>query len=183
MSAASRRQRGNDAARWYAGYCRHRGWAHAEATGAGRGGVDVTGMPGLSVEIKATAEMRLESWLAAAEARPGLPYVVWMAPGMGRARVGWWPVIMRRGRFWELAAAAGVPGSDFPVTWGTADTVDVASFALSAAVVHLRVLEYRGRGADVAMADRWPMICTVDDHVWMLGRAGYGGPGAVRTAG
>src|SRR5215472_8460533 len=62
VSAASRRQRGNDAARWYAEYCREHGWPHAEATGAGRGGVDVTGMPGLSVEVKATAEMRIQSW-------------------------------------------------------------------------------------------------------------------------
>jgi hypothetical protein len=178
MSAASRRQRGNDAARWYAEYCRGRGWAHAEATGAGRGGVDVTGMPGLSVEVKATAEMRLESWLAAAEARPGLPYAVWMAPGMGRARVAGWPVIMRRSRFWELVKDAR---AGFQVIRGTADTVDVASWAAGAAPG--RVLEYRGRGADVAMRDRWPMICTVDDHVWMLGRAGYGGPGAVRAAG
>jgi len=137
-------------------------------------------MPGLSVEVKATAEMRIQSWLKSADSRPGVPYAVWMAPGCGRARVGAWPVMMARGPFWALSLAAGITPGDWKVTWGTADTVNVAEWVRGAAAGCLRILEYRGRGAGYDMYDRWPMILTAEDHVWMLGRAGYGGPAVAR---
>ena len=33
------------------------GWPYAESTGAGRSGSDVTGVPGLAIEVKARADL------------------------------------------------------------------------------------------------------------------------------
>ncbi len=46
-------------ARWFAGH----GWPFAAPVGAGRGGTDVTGMPGLLVEVKARRDLNLTEWL------------------------------------------------------------------------------------------------------------------------
>lgn len=80
------------AAEWFAGH----GWPWAESTGAGRSGVDVTGMPGLAVEVKARRAFNLTGWLkqAASERRNGLPLVVVRPDGYGEAKVAQWAVLM-----------------------------------------------------------------------------------------
>jgi hypothetical protein len=101
------------AAEWFA----KTGWPFAEAVGSGRGGTDVTGMPGLLVEVKAEAGWRPTTWLrqhAQTEldrsglARPTpLVLAVQRPNGYGPATVAEWPVIMRLDRATWLLREAG----------------------------------------------------------------------------
>jgi hypothetical protein len=107
-----RRQRGSESqtavARWFAA----QGWQHAEPVGAGRGGSDVLGMPGLLVEVKARREFKPVAWLRqhagpAGPAPAPLPFVVWRPDGFGPAQIGSWGVMMRLDDFTALLAEAG----------------------------------------------------------------------------
>lgn len=112
----SRKQRAHDtetvAARWFAG----NGWPHAEPVGAGRAGTDVTGMPGLLVEVKARRSFRPVEWLKQ-HAKPAIvggafhpplvPFVIWRPDGMGPAAIGSWGVMMRLDDFTALLREAG----------------------------------------------------------------------------
>jgi hypothetical protein len=85
-----------------------RGWPFAESTGAGRQGVDVTGLPGLSAEVKATAGDVTGALLQAHRNRgAGVPFVAWRPNGYGPERIDAWPVILRLDDFTELLHAAG----------------------------------------------------------------------------
>ena len=106
----ARRQRAHEtetvAARWFAA----NGWPYAEPVGAGRAGSDVTGMPGLCVEVKARRQFRPVEWLRQ-HAHTGLiPFVVWRPDGMGTASVGSWGVMMRLDDFTSLLKEAGYGG-------------------------------------------------------------------------
>ena len=108
MPSQSRKHRGlatqGLVARWFAA----RGWPFAESTGSGRSGVDVTGMPGLSAEVKATAGDVTGALHQAHRNRGGgLPFVVWRPNGYGPERIEQWPVIMRLDDFTALLTAAG----------------------------------------------------------------------------
>ncbi len=112
MTASRYRQhRGSETqtvvARWFAG----NGWPFAEPVGAGRGGTDVTGMPGLLVEVKARRDLNLTQWLrqhAKLELNIGqFPFVVHRPDGYGPARVAEWPVTMRLDDFTALLHEAG----------------------------------------------------------------------------
>lgn len=109
MSAASRKQRGNHTqtlvARWFG----RNGWPWAESTGAGRPGVDVTGLPGLACEVKARRDFSPLAWLRQAETatRGGLPFVVHRPDGMGEQSIADWPVTLRLSHFTALLTAAG----------------------------------------------------------------------------
>ena len=123
---AARRQRAHESetlvARWFAA----NGWPHAEPVGSGRPGSDVTGMPGLCVEVKARREFRPVEWLKqhsllqmavttadddeAAERPVPMPFVVWRPDGMGPLSVGSWGVMMRLDDFTALLKEAGYGG-------------------------------------------------------------------------
>jgi len=140
--------------------------------------VDVTGMPGLSVEVKATAEMRLGSWLDQAARSPGVPYVVWMPPRSGRARVSTWPAIMRHSVFGHLLADAGARVN---YVHGTADTVNIPQWiAGTVKQSSPDVLLYRHRGADREDSGSWPVVLPVFLHSHILAAAGFGGPAVAR---
>ncbi|MGZ6788366.1 MAG: hypothetical protein ACXVGN_00225 [Mycobacteriaceae bacterium] len=96
-------------AEWFAA----RGWRYAESTGAGRSGSDVTGMPGLSIEVKARSGFEPLAWLrqAHSEARAGLPFVVFRCNGQGEASVGEWGVLTDLETMTGLLREAGY-GSD-----------------------------------------------------------------------
>lgn len=118
----TRKQRAHESettvARWFGG----KGWPHAEPVGAGRAGSDVTGMPGLLVEVKARRDFRPVEWLkqhalngyTEHDSRNGLtlpvPFVVWRPDGMGPASVGSWGVMMRLDDFTALLREAGYGG-------------------------------------------------------------------------
>lgn len=90
------------AADWF----RRHGWAHAEAVGNGRPGADITGMPGVAVEVKATAGLKPGA-LKQAAGRRGVPLVIYRPPGSGPANVADWPVVLRLADVTELLRGAG----------------------------------------------------------------------------
>lgn len=96
MSTA-RIARGRRTQRVLAAYLAAHGWPHATSKGAFEGGRDIEGMPGLSVECKATSDGSLTGALRQAEAYAAgdLPLVVWRPNGYGEERIGDWVVAMR----------------------------------------------------------------------------------------
>ena len=59
MSNQSRKHRGYATQRIVAEYLQAQGWQHALPVGAGRDGSDITGIPGLDIEIKARTKLDL----------------------------------------------------------------------------------------------------------------------------
>jgi hypothetical protein len=104
---SARRRRGAQTqaavAAWFAG----NGWPYAESTGSSRMGVDVTGLPGIAVEVKARRDLNLTAWLRQAAGRPGVACVVHRPDGMGVARVAEWPVTLTLAEFTKLLQDAG----------------------------------------------------------------------------
>ncbi len=107
MSNASRRQRGHETQNAVARYFKAAGWEHAESAGAGRAGVDVLGLAGISVEVKARRQLALPAWLRQARQSPGLPVVVHRPDGMGPGTVDDWPATMRLADLTNLLREAG----------------------------------------------------------------------------
>lgn len=103
----SRKVRGRKTEAILADYYNAHGWPYAEQTGAGRPGVDITGMPGLAVEVKARRGFEPVAWLKQAATRPGLPFVVFRPNGMGEASVGSWGMLLTVEHGTELLRAAG----------------------------------------------------------------------------
>lgn len=95
-------------AEWFAG----RGWPYAESAGAGRQGVDVTGMVGVALEVKARRGFNLTGWLkqATGERRHGVPAVVVRPDGYGPARIAEWGVVLTLEDFTGLLKAARAAG-------------------------------------------------------------------------
>jgi hypothetical protein len=91
----TRRRRSNLGVAALAEWLTVQGWPKALAVPSGYNGTDIRGVPGISFEHKAADEWRLQTWLAEAESRPGLPIVVYQGRGQGPAQVGDWPWIMR----------------------------------------------------------------------------------------
>lgn len=116
MPSQSRKHRGLRSQKVLADWYKVRGWFYAESTGAGRSGVDITGMPGLAVEVKARTGFEPVAWLRQAEREAGLPFVVFRPNGMGETRVGEWGVLMTVEHHTVLLHQAGygdsVPAED-----------------------------------------------------------------------
>lgn len=97
-------------AQWFADH----GWPFAESTGAGRSGSDITGVPGLHVEVKARRAFSPLAWLRQtgkeAEERNGHPFVVFRCDGQGEANVGEWAVLTRLDHYTDLLRQAGYGG-------------------------------------------------------------------------
>lgn len=94
-------------AEWFAAH----GWPYAESTGAGRSGSDITGVPGLHVEVKARRAFSPLAWLRQtgkeAEEHNGFPFVVFRCDGQGEANVGEWAVLLRLDDMTALLHEAG----------------------------------------------------------------------------
>lgn len=110
----TRKSRGAETQRVVAGWYAERGWPFAESTGAGRPGIDITGMPGLAVEVKARRDFSPLTWLkqACGQRHRGLPFVVHRPDGMGPAALADWPVTMRLEDHTALLRAAGYGDSE-----------------------------------------------------------------------
>lgn len=121
---SARKVRAAATQRMVAAYFAVHGWPFATDAGAGRAGCDILGVPGLSIEVKARADLRPMEWVRQACTRSGLPMVVFRPNGMGEASLGNWPVIMRLSDVTELLRAAGY-GDATPVTHGD-QTLDTA---------------------------------------------------------
>lgn len=107
MPSASRRLRGaatqNAVAEWFRGH----GWPYAESTGSGRGGADITGLPGLACEVKARRDFEPVAWIRQAARGRGLAFVVWRPDGMGPETVGSWPAMLTVAELTALLITAG----------------------------------------------------------------------------
>lgn len=110
-TVTTRKRRGADTQRVVAAAWRADGWPYAEAVGSGAAGRDLTGTPGVAVEVKARAGFSPLAWLrqATRNAGPDIPAVVLRPDGAGPATVDDWPVIMSHGQFRALLRAAGYP--------------------------------------------------------------------------
>ena len=106
-TVASRKRRGSETQNAVAAWFADHGWPHAESAGAGRPGVDVLGLPGLSCEVKARRGFSPLAWIRQARQQPGLPLVVHRPDGLGVASVADWPVTMRLEDVTGLLLAAG----------------------------------------------------------------------------
>ena len=106
----SRRHRGYATQRIVSDYFSANGWPYAEPVGAGRPGSDITGMPGIDIEVKARrgfdplAAMRQQADRAALG---DLAFAVLRMDGQGPAVIGSWPVVIRLETLTELLRAAG----------------------------------------------------------------------------
>lgn len=106
---ATRKRRGADTQRVVAAAWRADGWPSAEPVGAGASGRDLTGTPGVAIEVKARAGFDPQAWLRQATRNAGadIPAVVLRPNGAGPATVDGWPVIMSHAVFRALLRAAG----------------------------------------------------------------------------
>lgn len=110
----TRRQRAHETETAVARYLAGHGWPYAMPAGAGRGGADVTGVPGLLIEVKARRDLKIRSWLkqASGHARGQpqgayIPAVIWRPDGAGPVTVHEWPVMMRLDEWARLLRLAG----------------------------------------------------------------------------
>lgn len=105
----ARKHRGYRSEKVVAEWFRDNGWSYAEPQGAGRSGVDVTGMPGLAPEVKARRGFNMTGYLkqATSERRHGLPFVVIRPDGYGEKRIGEWGALMTLSDLTTLLQQAG----------------------------------------------------------------------------
>jgi hypothetical protein len=123
------RTRAHETEATVAGWFAANGWPYAEPVGSGRQGTDVTGMPGLCVEVKARRDFHITGWLrqhhdpagaaeravlagrglAAGSAHP-LPLVVLRPDGFGPAGIAGWPAILRLDDLTVILREAGYGG-------------------------------------------------------------------------
>lgn len=94
-------------------------WPHALATGAGRGGKDVTGIPYIDIEVKARASFQPKEWIDQVRKRTvktgDLPLVVCRLNGQG-ADVGNYLAFMRLSDLVDLLVKAGYDKLDHELT-------------------------------------------------------------------
>lgn len=104
----SRKHRGYATQRLVADWFKRHGWPYAESAGAGRQGCDVTNVPGLSLEVKATPGDNTGALKQAVRNRgDGLPIVVWRPNGYGPERIAEWPAFLTLYDLTQLLREAG----------------------------------------------------------------------------
>ena len=106
----SRKHRGYNSQRIVADWFTVNGWPYAEPVGAGRAGSDITGMPGLDVEVKARRGFDPLAAMRQQEERAAfidIAFSILRMDGQGPAVIGGWPVVIRLDQFTELLRAAG----------------------------------------------------------------------------
>ncbi len=105
----SRKHRGYRTQRIIAEYWRRHGWIHAEPQGAGSPGYDITGTPGVAIEVKARRGLNLRAWMRQAQKNAGdwLPVLILRLDGQGETHLDEFPVILRHDDFMVLLKDAG----------------------------------------------------------------------------
>lgn len=106
----SRKHRGYKTERLVAEYFSENGWPYALATGAGRSGSDVTGVPYFDIEVKARAAFSPKAWIDQTVKRTTgsgeTPVVVSRLNGQGE-QVGNYLAFMRLSDLVDLMRKAG----------------------------------------------------------------------------
>lgn len=100
-----RKHRGYASQRIVADYLARNGWPYAEPVGAGRPGSDITGCPGLDIEVKARRgfdPLAAIRQLREREAPFVTAFAVLRCDGQGEKSVADWPVVMPLGAFVDL---------------------------------------------------------------------------------
>lgn len=105
--ANSRVARGRQSEAIVADYLRENGWPSAERVAASLKGADVTGTPGLAIEVKSRYGLDLKAWMAQAAKREGLPLLVVRLNGTGPATIADWPLVIPLGQGVQLLRDAG----------------------------------------------------------------------------
>lgn len=107
MPTQNRKHRGMRTQLVVANYLRDHGFPFAESTGSSRSGSDVTGTPGLAIEVKARANFNPQEWVRQAARNPGLPFVCFRPNMMGETTTEQWPCIVRLADLVTLLRLAG----------------------------------------------------------------------------
>jgi hypothetical protein len=122
MTQNSRKHRGYKTERLVAQYFSENGWPYALATGAGRSGSDVTGVPYFDIEVKARSTFSPKAWIDQTVKRTTgsgeTPVVVSRLNGQGE-QVGNYLAFMRLSDLVDLMRKAGY--DDFAHTLTDAD--------------------------------------------------------------
>lgn len=103
--ATSRVARGRKTQTLIAAWFRAHGWPQATSVEAFLPGVDVSGVDGFAIEVKATSRGDLLAAITQAENNAEqcqTPVVVWRPNGYGETRIGEWVVAMRLKNFTQL---------------------------------------------------------------------------------
>jgi hypothetical protein len=107
----ARKRRGRDTEHMVARAFKTDGWPYAEPTGAGAGGRDITGLPGLACEVKARSGFDPMANLRQARNHAirdeHLPFVVMRPNGYGETTIDQWPVFLDFATFRRLLRQAG----------------------------------------------------------------------------
>lgn len=106
----SRVQRGLKSQDIVAKYFAANGWPYALSAGSGRQGSDVTGVPGVDIEVKARRGINIAMAMKQLRDRHQegvLPVAVLRMDGQGESHIADWPAIVPLGVFLDLLKAAG----------------------------------------------------------------------------
>jgi len=106
----SRVQRGLKSQDIVAKYFAVNGWPFALSAGSGRQGSDVTGVPGVDIEVKARRGINVAMAMKQLKdrAKEGvLPVAVLRMDGQGESHIADWPAIVPLSVFLDLLKAAG----------------------------------------------------------------------------
>jgi hypothetical protein len=98
--ASARVQRGRQSEEIVAERLRQSGLLYAERRPASLPGSDITGIPGVDIEVKATKDWSPTTWLAQQRKRASsdvLRVVVYRPQGYGADKVDLWPAVMSLG--------------------------------------------------------------------------------------
>lgn len=107
------KQKGTAAESAVVSYLHTQGFPHAErlALQGGKDRGDITGIPGIVIEVKAAQQYLFSSWLAETEverdnAKADYGILVAKPRMVGATRTGQWYALMRQGSWWDLVREA-----------------------------------------------------------------------------
>jgi hypothetical protein len=115
MTSQSRKHRGYASQKIVADYLRAHGWDNALPVGAGRDGSDVTGIPGLDIEIKARTKLNLSGLMKQLRERKlntGMGVGILRLNGQGEAAIQDWVAVLRLEDLVYLLKASGYGRTD-----------------------------------------------------------------------
>lgn len=110
VSSHSRVARGLKSQDIVAKYFAANGWPFALSAGSGRQGTDVTGVPGVDIEVKARRGINVAMAMKQLRERHQegvLPVAVLRLDGQGESHIADWPAIVPLSVFLDLLKAAG----------------------------------------------------------------------------